>query len=106
MDSHPPQSTELFNALVHVLRFGCRVALQDVDRVLQATGRDRAELVAALPSRALPGDRCECGGSVVVTHSIRSADRRIQHLGCRKCKRRHGKRVQPEASIRHRKPVG
>ncbi|QDU50868.1 hypothetical protein Pan110_32290 [Gimesia panareensis] len=97
-----------YSNLVQMLRGGTKLAPDFTGSILADCGKTHEDLTRDLfggadePS-AMPGDPCECGGSLYVYCSRRKGIDRHQFLKCDQCQKTHGKRIIPEAQIRKRK---
>lgn len=81
----------VYTKLVELLRAGARLDPDAVSSILAACGRDwRSLAVDAVlrPHSPRPGDKCDCGGRLVVYCTKKRGAVKVQYLRCGACHRR------------------
>lgn len=82
-----------YTALVQLLKAGGKLDSYAVSEILRICGRDWRSLVmdTVLDRSPRSGDRCPCGGHLVVYATKKQDGVRTQYLHCNKCGKRPSK---------------
>ncbi|WP_417378330.1 hypothetical protein [Gimesia sp.] len=97
-----------YRNLVQMLQGGAKLAPDLTGSILASCGKTHADLTRDIfggsdEPAVMPGDQCDCGGSIFVYSSRKKGIDRHQYLKCDRCQNTHGKRIIPESQIRKRK---